>query len=717
MIENYSLAVITCLYFVFSHGPCGFNFDRAHAEAANQPLRPQAIYSVDPNSMHGKAELSGLGLRHTYTLDPKAVDPKMFPAPARRENCRPITTKKTIRAMRLRPRKVLCSNCKQCIHDTKVKGQGGPSTRSTANITANVTANVTANNPATTISNKTSNANGVINGETQLLSSKRKPEIDRDKGPQRKSRRLDKSDPAKTVPVLKISLGSAREGGTVLKIPTREPKSEEEENENQLANNYTNTLMTHHQYRKMRKALKKARLKEKAALTDGSVMFGDNGRHKRKHNKHKRKHKHKNVEECQDGIVSISKDIGSSHEASDDTLVPVCADSSQQHTDSDPEHKIDRAEKYAISNAGEFTTIKKSIVRLTKLSLPDDHAAAAPADTLSPGTPPLFAVADDITDHVDEPDSTEVDRPPSPLYDEPLTPTLTPYQVQVSDISDADDTADDDASFTSAPSGNGSNTLYTCPPPPPAPSLYAAPVSSLSPMHPLLMRIHTNNLVKCQLDDGRVMSCGDIIWGKIQGFPWWPGRICSITQSVKDSGGVIAHTATVSWFGSSTMSYMDCHDLYPFLDNYKLRYNKKKKGMYKLAIKQATLEAKALMGEAALDPGKSPLFEVDTSDNGGEDDDSCDGYESLQELDDNDSSLDKENVSEPPPQLHLEGFEHIKLHENRASAINSGGGGGGGGGSVRKNDGYGDDQLNNINNLDTFNMEIAEDLNVEVLED
>ncbi|GBP87504.1 PWWP domain-containing protein 2A [Eumeta japonica] len=75
---------------------------------------------------------------------------------------------------------------------------------------------------------------------------------------------------------------------------------------------------------------------------------------------------------------------------------------------------------------------------------------------------------------------------------------------------------------------------------------------------------------------------GDIVWGKIIGFPWWPGRVTSVTPS---------SYAYVSWYASTTSSLMPCDRLSPFLEDFKVRYNKKKRGPYKEAVKQATQEA------------------------------------------------------------------------------------------------------------------------------
>jgi len=83
-------------------------------------------------------------------------------------------------------------------------------------------------------------------------------------------------------------------------------------------------------------------------------------------------------------------------------------------------------------------------------------------------------------------------------------------------------------------------------------------------------------------------AVGDIVWGKIHGFPWWPGKVTKLC--VRGDGEPIQ--AHVSWYGSSTSSLMSCHHLSPFLETFKSRFNKKKKsGPYKEAIRQATSEA------------------------------------------------------------------------------------------------------------------------------
>ena len=113
-------------------------------------------------------------------------------------------------------------------------------------------------------------------------------------------------------------------------------------------------------------------------------------------------------------------------------------------------------------------------------------------------------------------------------------------------------------------------------------------------LKPLMMKIQTQNVSGCVLKEGREVRVGDIVWGKIPGFPWWPGRVSSITVTQRDNDVVITQLAKVCWFGSNTMSHVHCADLYPFLQEFKARYNKKKKGQYRVAIKQATIAAQML---------------------------------------------------------------------------------------------------------------------------
>ncbi|XP_011506411.1 PREDICTED: PWWP domain-containing protein 2A-like [Ceratosolen solmsi marchali] len=115
------------------------------------------------------------------------------------------------------------------------------------------------------------------------------------------------------------------------------------------------------------------------------------------------------------------------------------------------------------------------------------------------------------------------------------------------------------------------------------------------PEHPLVMRLSAaaTTVGHCLTSNGRRMDVGDVVWGKVHGFPWWPGKVLSITNSTKEDGTQSGPQAHVAWYGSSTSSLMSCDQLSPFLETFKTRYNKKKKGPYKEAIRQAQSEARS----------------------------------------------------------------------------------------------------------------------------
>ncbi|KAJ8716461.1 hypothetical protein PYW07_003088 [Mythimna separata] len=103
---------------------------------------------------------------------------------------------------------------------------------------------------------------------------------------------------------------------------------------------------------------------------------------------------------------------------------------------------------------------------------------------------------------------------------------------------------------------------------------------------------------------GRLLrvSPGDVVWGKVVGFPWWPGKVLSVTPMSK---------AHVAWYASTTSSLMPCDSLSPFLEDFKIRYLKKKRGPYKEAVKQATIEAKRNESHVS-DPLASPTHNLAT---------------------------------------------------------------------------------------------------------
>nr|XP_054766599.1 PWWP domain-containing protein 2A-like isoform X1 [Lytechinus pictus]XP_054766601.1 PWWP domain-containing protein 2A-like isoform X1 [Lytechinus pictus] len=109
--------------------------------------------------------------------------------------------------------------------------------------------------------------------------------------------------------------------------------------------------------------------------------------------------------------------------------------------------------------------------------------------------------------------------------------------------------------------------------------------------------IHKKNVTKSIMPCGRTVCVGDIIWGKITGFPWWPGRIVQIIVTRSNEGSITLQEAQITWFASRSISFMPLTKLPPFLGEFKKYYDKKRKGLYKEAITQATKAAEALSSE------------------------------------------------------------------------------------------------------------------------
>uniref|UniRef100_A0A1A7XCC6 PWWP domain containing 2B n=1 Tax=Iconisemion striatum TaxID=60296 RepID=A0A1A7XCC6_9TELE len=107
---------------------------------------------------------------------------------------------------------------------------------------------------------------------------------------------------------------------------------------------------------------------------------------------------------------------------------------------------------------------------------------------------------------------------------------------------------------------------------------------------PLTVRLHTRSMTKCVTEEGHAVAVGDIVWGKIHGFPWWPARVLNISGTRKqetDSCEAQWPQAKVAWFGSPTTSQLSVAKLSPFRELFRSRFNRKKKGMYRRAIMEA----------------------------------------------------------------------------------------------------------------------------------
>ena len=83
------------------------------------------------------------------------------------------------------------------------------------------------------------------------------------------------------------------------------------------------------------------------------------------------------------------------------------------------------------------------------------------------------------------------------------------------------------------------------------------------------------------------LSVEDIVWGKVHGHPWWPGRIFALSGTIDEVGSTSVKNARVTWFGSSTNSIIPITRLLPFAANFSRRHLPNKRGCYRMAVKEA----------------------------------------------------------------------------------------------------------------------------------
>jgi len=76
---------------------------------------------------------------------------------------------------------------------------------------------------------------------------------------------------------------------------------------------------------------------------------------------------------------------------------------------------------------------------------------------------------------------------------------------------------------------------------------------------------------KYESSSGKRICVGDVIWGKVMGFPWWPGRVCTITVDETVDGMILGHTADIDWYSSPTKSHLSCSLIYPFIEDFSKR--------------------------------------------------------------------------------------------------------------------------------------------------
>lgn len=558
------------------------------------------VTSTTPNATEEKTDkLFALKQRHTYYQVPPGT---FYYGPYRRSG-----KDKNVRMRRLRPRKVLCSHCQEVVTDDSKKVVPGVVTRNTANKTlqnsglrsgngAN-TGNATIQRIATRSTkidcerydgaSTTACSNGEdksdlnfesveskssdfilrsnLRGEKMVLRKRKSTDLDNSDSsgpPSEKLKRLEivksesldavgnnsacaKQGLAKTSPVIKISFANPQGTDTVLKIPARlKNASDTEEDSNwSLQENSDYSTKNFSSAKAAKKALKRAKkeAQKRAATTiatsptSTSVLSPSNGENGEAHNVDKEKHHHHK------------------HKLK----------RKRKHKSDDPE-----AEKCDLENTDTrnvFSTNGNDWCLRTN----DIHSSDSKSSSMF----------EDVKNKcLHQKLSISLKRLNAKAYMRCSPKYCIEEDSVVSDVSSA--------SNVSVCSGSGSD--YGDVPDFPK---HSSPLRDMDKVKPLMMRISTHNVKKCALDLNREMTVGDIVWGKIHGFPWWPGKVLALTVSQRDNGAMLNQQAHVSWFGSSTSSYMPCNQLTPFLDDFKIRFNKKKRGPYKEAIKQALSEA------------------------------------------------------------------------------------------------------------------------------
>ena len=94
----------------------------------------------------------------------------------------------------------------------------------------------------------------------------------------------------------------------------------------------------------------------------------------------------------------------------------------------------------------------------------------------------------------------------------------------------------------------------------------------------------------CPVNGGGRLRIGDVVWAKISGWPWWPSQVLNLQPVTTDEHFV----ACVQWYNWDQISYLPVDKLHSFLDDFKVKFNKRKKGAYKTAVEQAWAAAQAV---------------------------------------------------------------------------------------------------------------------------
>ncbi|XP_077096188.1 DNA (cytosine-5)-methyltransferase 3A isoform X5 [Siphateles boraxobius] len=107
-------------------------------------------------------------------------------------------------------------------------------------------------------------------------------------------------------------------------------------------------------------------------------------------------------------------------------------------------------------------------------------------------------------------------------------------------------------------------------------------------------------LAKWKLEDGRGFGIGELVWGKLRGFSWWPGRIVSWLMTGRSRAA--EGTRWVMWFGDGKFSVVCVEKLLP-LSSFTNAFHQptyNKQPMYKKAIFEVLQAASTRAGKTFL---------------------------------------------------------------------------------------------------------------------
>nr|CAB3265327.1 PWWP domain-containing protein 2A [Phallusia mammillata] len=112
---------------------------------------------------------------------------------------------------------------------------------------------------------------------------------------------------------------------------------------------------------------------------------------------------------------------------------------------------------------------------------------------------------------------------------------------------------------------------------------------------PDVPKSHTLSVTSCKTPNG-LLTHGDVVWGKLTGYPWWPSRVTKLIVT-KTDGKILQQEAIVAWFQSRTTSTISVRNVESFQKSFNVRFQKKRKGLYQKAVADARSALKEITPE------------------------------------------------------------------------------------------------------------------------